>query len=137
MEIFQTIWTALTTPNQTIINILSIPLSFIEITVVMLLFHVVLNISSTIKQKLIYIFSLSIWTIITNLFINSTLLSLFNILVFIGVAFFVFKLSPFKSIIAEVISFIVIAVLDPIFINILTYFFNISYEEITIIPIYR
>lgn len=137
MEIFQTIWTALTTPNENMINILSIPLAFVEITVVMLLFHAVLNISSTKKQKLIYVISLSLWTILSNLVIHSSLLSLFNILIFLVVAFLVFKLSPFKSILAEVISLIVIAVLDPIFINIIMYFFNISYEEIATIPIFR
>ena len=30
MEIFQTIWTALTTPNEILTKILSIPLGFLE-----------------------------------------------------------------------------------------------------------
>lgn len=29
MEIFQTIWTALTTPNETLLNLIILPLSFI------------------------------------------------------------------------------------------------------------
>ncbi len=30
MEIFQTIWTALTTPNEILTNLLSIPLAFLD-----------------------------------------------------------------------------------------------------------
>ena len=54
MEIFQTIWTALSTPNEELIQIFSIPLIFIEVTVAMLLFTTILNISSAKKQKMIY-----------------------------------------------------------------------------------
>ena len=35
MEIFQTIWTALTTPNETLLGILSIPLYFVDALVFM------------------------------------------------------------------------------------------------------
>jgi len=38
MEIFQTIWTALTTPNETLVAILSFPIYFVEAIVNMLLF---------------------------------------------------------------------------------------------------
>lgn len=137
MEIFQTIWTALSTPNEGVIKILSIPLIFTEITVVMLLYLTILNIVATKKQKLIYIFSISIWTIISNWIIHSSLLAILNVVVFIIATFFIFKLSFFKSITAEAISFIVIAVLDPIFINLFTFLFNISYNDIATIPIYR
>ena len=55
MEILQTIWTALTTPNEGLINIISIPLAFLDIYIGMLLFTTLLNIKSTRKQKIIYI----------------------------------------------------------------------------------
>lgn len=51
MEILQTIWTALTTPNEGLINIISIPLAFLDIYIGMLLFTTLLNIKSTRKQK--------------------------------------------------------------------------------------
>ena len=38
MEILQTIWTALTNENQTLINILSIPMTIIEISLALMLF---------------------------------------------------------------------------------------------------
>ena len=59
MEIFQTIWMALTTPNEGLINILSIPLTIIELTVQILFSTTVLGIKFTRRQLLIYIFSMS------------------------------------------------------------------------------
>lgn len=63
MEILQTIWTALTTPNEGLINIISIPLAFLDIYIGMLLFTTLLNIKSTRKQKNnihMYIFCISL-----------------------------------------------------------------------------
>ena len=60
MQILQTIWTALTTENEGLVNILNIPLSFIEAYISMVIFTTFFNIKSTIKTKLLYIFSFSI-----------------------------------------------------------------------------
>ena len=51
MEIFQTIWTALTTPNELLAKIMLIPLAFLEAFVSMLFFTTVLNIQTSKKQK--------------------------------------------------------------------------------------
>jgi len=51
MEIFQTIWTALTTPNETLVAILSFPIYFVEAIVNMLLFTTILNIKTTRKTN--------------------------------------------------------------------------------------
>ena len=55
MEILQTIWNALTTENQNLIKIISIPLGVLEVIITMLLFTTILNISSTKKQRLLYV----------------------------------------------------------------------------------
>lgn len=51
MEIFQTIWTALTTPNEILTKIMLIPLAFLEAFVSMLFFTTVLNIQTSKKTK--------------------------------------------------------------------------------------
>ena len=56
MEIFQTIWTALTTENQILINFISFPMLILELVISMLLFTTILNIKVTTKQKIIYIY---------------------------------------------------------------------------------
>ena len=50
MEILQTIWNALTSENEILLNIVSIPMIFLEIGVAFLLFTQLLNITYTKKQ---------------------------------------------------------------------------------------
>ena len=52
MEIFQTIWTALTTENELLTKFIVIPITFIENMVSMLLFTTLLNIRSDKNNKL-------------------------------------------------------------------------------------
>ena len=52
MEIFQTIWTALTTPNETLSTILMFPIYFIDALVNMLLFTTILDIKAEKKNKI-------------------------------------------------------------------------------------
>ena len=60
MNIFQTIWNAISTPNETLINISGLFLCFIEAYVNMCLFTTLLNINSSKRNKIIYVFSFSI-----------------------------------------------------------------------------
>ena len=53
-EMLNAAWSALTSTNEELINILAIPCNFIEITVVMLLFTTILKIDTTKKQKITY-----------------------------------------------------------------------------------
>lgn len=55
MNILQTIWTAMSTQNESLVKILLIPLSYLDAFVVMLFFTTVLNIKSTKKNKIIYV----------------------------------------------------------------------------------
>ena len=53
MELLQTIWNALTNENEVLMNIISVPMTFIEISLTFLLFTTVLNISFTKKQAIL------------------------------------------------------------------------------------
>lgn len=137
MEILQTLWTALTTSNEELTNLIIAPLSLIEMSVVMLLFTTILNINATRKRKLIYVLSCFTWSIISRILFPANWLSLINIVTFIAIAMLVLKLSFFKTIVAEVISFIVFAIFEPISLNLITSILNIAYLDIQTIPIYR
>ena len=67
MEILQTIWTALTTPNEGLINIISIPLAFLDAYIGMIFFSACLNIKSSRKQKIIYVCTFSVLALIINM----------------------------------------------------------------------
>ena len=56
MEMLNNIWSALSTENVDLLNIIFIPLSFIENFLVLKLFANLLNIKYSTRQKLLYIF---------------------------------------------------------------------------------
>ena len=91
MEIFQTIWTALTTENERLISILSIPFTFIEITIAMLLFLTILNINSSFKQKLYYVIFSSLFSLISRALIPDPYGIIVNLLFLIFIIMKIFK----------------------------------------------
>ena len=137
MEIFQTIWVALTTPNEGLINVLSVPLCILEIFVGMLLFTTVLNITSTKKQQLLYISLMSLISILSNTHILYDISKFINVIMWPILVIFIFKTSILKGILTEAIPLIVMAILEPIYSNLLIAILNIQYIDIQTIPVYR
>ena len=66
MELLNNIWNALTTPNECLINILSVPFTFIEAILSMFLFISILKIKSSKKFKALYIILIYTTSIISN-----------------------------------------------------------------------
>lgn len=137
MEIFQNIWMALTTHNEGLIQILSIPLTIIEAIVSMLLFTTVLNMEATKKQKLTYILSMSVISILSNTPMLYNVSKFINAIMWPILVLVIFKTSILKAILSEVIPLIIIAVFEPIYVKVLTLVFNIQYVDISYIPIFR
>lgn len=137
MNTLQTIWSALTTQNEMLFKIISIPLNYLDIFICMLFFTTLLNIKVTLKQKLIYVFLYgTIATFIT--FTIKTSYSVFvNIIVWPLMVFFILKTTILKSILSEVVTMVTTSILDFIFANILLSFFNITSDMIMVVPIYR
>ena len=69
MEMLQTIWTALTTENEVLTNIIGIPSIFIEAFVSMFLFTNLFNITSSKSKKLLYVVIVSVLGILFKFFI--------------------------------------------------------------------
>lgn len=137
MEILQTIWNALTTENEMLLTILSIPLTFIEISVTILLSTAIINITPSRKQKLTAILILSLTGIITNLFVPSPFNTFINILVFPITIMFTFRVNFLKAIIAEIIPYVVSFLLTYPLLAIYTNLFNITIPTANSTPIYR
>lgn len=137
MELLQTIWTALTTQNETLLNIIAIPLTFLDAYICMLFFTTILNIQTTTKKKLIYVLSFGLFGNILTLFIPASYKIFVVILLYPLMIYFILKTTILKSILSEVITLITTSSLDFICANILLTFFNITASEIMIIPLYR
>lgn len=137
MEILQTIWNALTTENEPGVLIVSIPLAFVESTMTTLLFTTILKITSTRKQNLIYIVTFSIIALISMFFIPTPFNTFINVIACPILVYFIYKTNILKSILAEVIPYIVSVILISFLTNIYTIIFHINSNSIITIPIHR
>ena len=137
MNIFQTIWSALTTPNEPLFNYMSIPLAFIDVYVCMLFFTTILNIHATKKQKVIYVFSYAIAAILSTFFVPASYKIFVNMIVWPIIIYFTLKPGILKSIIAVTITLSVTLILESIFANIFLILLNITSLDVVTIPLYR
>lgn len=137
MEILNTIWSALTSENEILTNVLFIPLTFVEIWLTTLLFVAILKISYTFKQMLSYIISFSIFAIIFSFFVPTPFNTFFNIITCPILIILIFKVTPFKAILAEVIPNIIFVIVSIILHNIFIALFNLPTTLLATIPIYK
>lgn len=138
MEIFQTIWTALTTPNELLAKIMLIPLAFLEAFVSMLFFTTVLNIQTSKKQKINYVLCLGTLTNFINLIIpNSFIKFLLNTILWPIFVIVFLKTSILKGILSEVFALILSLCLELLVTNFLQIVFNVKHETIIATPLLR
>lgn len=137
MEIIQTIWTALTTENEWMVNFISIPLIFIEIYISMLLFTTILNIESTKKQKIIYLTVMFFFSVISRLIIPAPYNSYVNLVLMFFSIFFIFKISVLKTIVSLILPFIIIIFIESMFSKIYSFIFHLDYYLGMNIPLHR
>ena len=137
MELLNNIWNALTTPNETFSSILFAPITFIETTLLMLLFLSILNIQSSTKSKVLYVLIISIISIITNYFLSNPFNLIINYISMIVFIHVLFKTDAFKTIIAFIIPIIIFALVSMFVMNPYLAIFNISFSDSSTIPIYR
>lgn len=137
MNTLQTIWSALTVPNEMLIKFISIPLTYLDVFVCMLFFTSILNIETNTKKKSIYVIVYgTIASLIT--FVVPTSYSVFvNIIVWPLMVYFILKASLLKSLLSEVITLVITSILEFIFANIFLALFNITSAMIMVVPIYR
>ena len=137
MEIFQNIWIALTTENAMLAKTILMPTIFIEALVNMLLFTTTFNIQCSKSQKAKYILITGFACILSAILIAqpyNTFLNMFLVPIFIV---FLLKATPLKAILAEILSFIVTAILESLIVTFTLNNFSISTMIIATTPLYR
>ena len=137
MNLFQTIWTALTTENELLINIISVPIMFIEIYTIMLVYLALLNIKCTKQQKLQFVIILSIFGIINRFIIPTPYNVFINFLAIFLALHFIFKASILKSIACLFVPLIISAIIESILTKGYSYILHIDYNTLASIPLHR
>ena len=137
MEILNNIWMALSTPNEGLLNILYIPFTLIENFLILHLFLSIFNISSTTKQKILFVLLITFVSIFTMYIIPNPFNTFLNYLINILFLYFIFKLSFFKSILATICPVIIFGLVGSMLSNPYLYTLHITSDQLISIPIYR
>ena len=137
MELLNNIWNALTTPNECLINILSILFTMIEVYLSTLLFTSLLKISTQKYQRLIYVLLISFIGILATFIIPNPFNLVINyLLMFILIPIF-FKTNLLKTFLSILLSSLTFALIGMFLTNPYLYLFKINSYQLLNIPIYR
>ena len=137
MKIFNSIWNALSTPNEGLLNILLIPANVIEAIVTMYLFINIIGLNSTKKQKIEFIICICIVSNITMFLIPNPFNILINYLMMVILTYLIFKNNFLKSAASVVLSLIISNLVGSLILNPYITMLGINTEQLNIYPIYR
>ncbi len=138
MNILNNLWLAISTPNEKLISLISIPLTlFIEIPLTFSLIVTVFNISYSKNQKYLYIVITSLVAIIATLFIGWPHNIILNFATAFAVLFFIIKLNFIKSFIATIFPSIIFNLLGTLLAKPYLAILHITYEQTNTILMYR
>ena len=137
MEILNNIWLAISTPNEGLLNMLFIPLAFIENFLIITLYLTLLNASVSLKQKAIYTLLISVLGFLTQLFIPSPFNVFINYFLQILVAYLMLKNLVLKTAISVVLSIIAFNLISILILNPYLAIFRISSDQLNTIPFYK
>lgn len=137
MENMHMFWNALTSENQLIMSIISIPCTFLEVYLYMQIFTTILKIETDKKKKLIFVVLYSIVALLNtyfgvmpfNTFINAIALPLFILIIF--------KTTILKAFLGEIITYFVVILISVSLLPLYTKTLNIATSATTTIPVYK
>ena len=137
MEIFNNLWMAISTPNETLVNILLIPASIIENFLIMTIFMTLIKGTSTKKRKLIYIIITTFISFISRYILENPFNVLFNYFFMILIAYKVFNINFIRTCIAMVFTALLFNILGALLLNPYLTIFHIDADQLSSIPVYR
>ena len=138
MEFLNNIWTAISTPNEALLSFLFIPLAFlIEAPLSFSLIVNVFKITTSKKEKFIYILTTGVVAVLTIYCIEWPFNVISNYLSAFIILYFVLKIGLIKSFISSFFPSIIFSLVGNLILNPYLTIMNISYEEANTIPIYR
>ena len=136
MEILNNIWPLLTTPNELNTKIITFPCTFLEVYIMLTLFLTILNIHPNKKNKFLFVFILSTFTILSENLIPAPINSLINNLLSFVLFIILFKVTPFKTLIGLVSSVAIFSIISSLIATPYISLLNITLDELFITPIY-
>lgn len=137
MELLNNIWHSLTTPNEILINIILIPSAIIESILTLLIFSNLFNLNTTFKQNIAYTSIFSTLIFVVSLFIPSPWNTIINYASLFLLIYVIYRISFTQALFSSIIPTIFFALIGILIMNPYITIFNISYQQIETVPVYR
>lgn len=137
IQFLNNVWVALTSENETLVNLLMIPATVIEAYIFMSLFLILTNITAAKKQKFIYVLGMSLIGLLTSYIIPSPFNVPMNYICIFILIKLIFKINILKSFISLIVPTFILALLNVLFQNTYLTILGITWENFITIPIYR
>lgn len=138
MDILNNIWTAISTPNEELLNVLlSFLVFFLEAPLTILLINNLFKLHASRTQKLIYVLCVSTTGSFATYVIPSPYNMIFNYIITFLVVHFLFNCKIIKNILITVFPTAIFTLLELLFLHPYLNIFNITYETANSIPLYR
>jgi len=137
MEIFQTIWTALTTENELLTKLIVIPVTFIENLLNMLIFTSLLSINSNKIDKLKYVLIVSSIGTSFNIIIPNPYRSFINLALLLICIKIFFKTNIVKTLLSVIMPILFTVLCESFLVKLSSSWFDFNLVDITTIPIFR
>ena len=137
MELLQTIWNALTNENEILMNIISVPMIFLEIYLTFLLFTTILNISCSKTQRIQYVLCNSLLAILTSYFIPNPYNTFINLMLFPVLVYFILKTNALKAIFSEITFYIIMFCTGTPLVLLYSSILKLHSTVLFVIPIYK
>lgn len=137
MEFLNNIWCALSTENVELLNLLFIPLGFIEQYFILMAFTSMFNITTTKQQKLIYVILTATIGLFSNSFLPSPYNLFINYIIFFFIIKYLFKLNILTTLLSLAFPMIIFSLIGNLTLNPYMKLLNITYTQASTVPIYR
>lgn len=137
MEMLSNFWTALSTENVELVELIIIPFRFIECFLSLVLFINLLNIKASNKQKLLYFLLTCASSTLTSAFIPSPFNLICNYVFLFIIIYFTFRQGILKTLISLFVPVITFGLVSVLISNFYIKVLNITYEQTELTPIYR
>lgn len=137
MNIFQTIWNAISTPNEVLISISGFFLCVIEIYVSMCLFTTLLNINTTRRNKIIYVVCFSIIAFVSRIALPNPIGTIVNMTSMLVLIMFIFKTNFIKGLFSVFVPIFILSALELFLLKFYLKIFNVSYDYVMTVPLHR
>lgn len=137
MEVWNNIWTAISTPNEGLVNFLLIPCGIIENFLILHICVYLLNIRANKRQKILYVILTSLESVSSLAFIPAPYNAFINYILIFIINYFIFKLGILKTILTVITPTIICGLIGSLILNPFVKIINIEYNIAQFIPIHR